>query len=98
MTERLGEVDGKEGGKEEDEELRVVQPFRRRTVPRQLPKHISSAGIRALDGCMEGTRVSLLNDLQQWSRDVTAPSIFWLGGTTGTGKSAIARSFCRFFS
>ena len=45
---------------------------------------------------MEGTRVSLLNDLQQWSMDVTTPPIFWLDGMAGTGKSAIARSFCRF--
>ena len=62
-------------------------------------KHVSSAGIHALDedGCMEGTRVSLLNDLQQWSMDATAPPIFWLDGMAGTGKSAIARSFCRFY-
>ncbi len=25
----------------------------------------------------------------------TAPPIFWLDGMAGTGKSAIARSFCR---
>ena len=45
---------------------------------------------------MEGTRVSLLNDLQQWSRDETAPRIFWIDGMAGTGKSAVARSFSRF--
>jgi len=44
---------------------------------------------------MEGTRVSLLKDLQQWSMDFTTPPIFWLDGMAGTGKSAIARSFCR---
>jgi len=44
---------------------------------------------------MEGTRVSLLEDLEQWSMDVTAPPIFWLAGKAGTGKSAIARTFCR---
>jgi hypothetical protein len=60
-------------------------------------KHVSSAAIHALDedGCMEGTRVSLLKDLQQWSMDVAAPPIFWLDGMAGTGKSTIARSFCR---
>jgi hypothetical protein len=47
---------------------------------------------------MEGTRVALLNDLKQWSMDVTAPPIFWLDGMAGTGKSAIARSFCRFLN
>jgi hypothetical protein len=45
---------------------------------------------------MEGTRVSLLHDLQQWSTDPAAHRIFWLDGMAGTGKSAIARSFCRF--
>ena len=44
---------------------------------------------------MEGTRVSLLEDLEQWSMDVTSPPVFWLDGMAGTGKSAIARSFCR---
>src|ERR1700742_5220821 len=57
----------------------------------------SNAGINALkeDGCMEGTRTRLLNDLDDWSKDPSAPRIFWLDGMAGTGKSAIARSFCR---
>jgi len=45
---------------------------------------------------MEGTRVSLLNDLERWSMDITAHRIFWLDGMAGTGKSAIALSLCRF--
>jgi hypothetical protein len=45
---------------------------------------------------MEGTRVSLLEELHRWSVDLSAPPIFWLDGMAGTGKSAIARSFCRF--
>lgn len=73
---------------------------RLRSLPDDLDKlkHVSSAGIQALnqDGCMDGTRVSLLNDLQRWSMDVTAHRIFWLDGMAGTGKSAIARSLCRF--
>ncbi|KAJ7824136.1 WD40-repeat-containing domain protein, partial [Mycena leptocephala] len=46
-------------------------------------------------GCLEGTRVDLLADLQAWSRDPNSPRIFWLDGMAGTGKSAVARSFCR---
>ncbi|KAJ6528417.1 WD40-repeat-containing domain protein, partial [Mycena capillaripes] len=46
------------------------------------------------EGCLEGTRVDLLNDLQAWGRDPNSPHIFWLDGMAGTGKSAIARSFC----
>jgi adenylylsulfate kinase-like enzyme len=37
-----------------------------------------------------------LRDLQRWSTDPAAHRIFWLDGMAGTGKSAIARSFCRF--
>ncbi|KAI0029359.1 hypothetical protein K488DRAFT_56524, partial [Vararia minispora EC-137] len=46
------------------------------------------------EGCMSGTRVALLQELHDWSVDDTAPSIFWLDGMAGTGKSAVARSFC----
>ncbi|KAJ7939390.1 WD40-repeat-containing domain protein, partial [Mycena leptocephala] len=45
--------------------------------------------------CLNGTRVDLLADLRVWSRDPNSPQIFWLDGMAGTGKSAIARSFCR---
>ncbi|KAJ7491551.1 hypothetical protein B0H11DRAFT_2228712 [Mycena galericulata] len=47
------------------------------------------------EGCLKGTRVDLLNDLRAWSCDPNSPRIFWLDGMAGTGKSAIARSFCR---
>jgi hypothetical protein len=44
---------------------------------------------------MENTRVRILDDLHDWSRDKGAPRIFWLDGMAGTGKSAIAREFGR---
>ncbi|PBL02247.1 WD40 repeat-like protein [Armillaria gallica] len=47
------------------------------------------------DVCMDGTRVKLLEDLETWSKDRHTPPIFWLDGMAGTGKSAIARTFCR---
>ncbi|KZV59419.1 hypothetical protein PENSPDRAFT_760435 [Peniophora sp. CONT] len=46
------------------------------------------------NGCLEGTRVEILEGLSDWSRDPLAPQIYWLNGMAGTGKSAIARSFC----
>ena len=46
------------------------------------------------NGCLAGTRVGVLADLREWSGDAHAPSVFWLNGMAGTGKSAIARSFC----
>ncbi|KAJ7060563.1 hypothetical protein C8F01DRAFT_988842, partial [Mycena amicta] len=48
--------------------------------------------------CLEGTRVNLLKDLQAWSRDPNSPQIFWLDGMAGTGKSAVARSFCHMLA
>lgn len=47
---------------------------------------------------MEGTRVELLNALDAWRQDPTAPRVFWLNGMAGTGKSAIARSFCHMLA
>ncbi|KAJ7924656.1 peptidase C14 [Mycena leptocephala] len=58
--------------------------------------YVATADIDAQspEGCLEGTRVDLLKDLRAWSRDPNSPPIFWLDGMAGTGKSAIARSFC----
>ncbi|KAJ7869474.1 hypothetical protein B0H14DRAFT_2346075 [Mycena olivaceomarginata] len=58
--------------------------------------YVAAAAINAQspEGCLEGTRVDLLNGLRAWSRDPNSPHIFWLDGMAGTGKSAIARSFC----
>ncbi|KAJ7920234.1 peptidase C14, partial [Mycena leptocephala] len=68
------------------------------TVPEALEKlgYVAAADINAQspEGCLEGTRVDLLKDLRAWSRDPNSPRIFWLDGMAGTGKSAIARSFC----
>jgi hypothetical protein len=45
--------------------------------------------------CTPGTRVTLLNELHSWATGGHAtPPILWLTGMAGTGKSAIARSFC----
>ncbi|KAL0958686.1 hypothetical protein HGRIS_014017 [Hohenbuehelia grisea] len=59
--------------------------------------HVAAAGIEAVaeEGCMEGTRVELLQNLREWSNDPDAPRIFWLVGPAGAGKSAIARSLAR---
>ena len=43
-------------------------------------------------GCLEGTRVTLLDDIGKWTKDWTRPPVFWLDGLARTGKSAIART------
>ncbi|KZV76324.1 hypothetical protein PENSPDRAFT_747783 [Peniophora sp. CONT] len=59
-------------------------------------ERVSRADIDAQspEGCMKGTRITVLRDLRSWSHDRNAPRIYWLNGMAGTGKSAIARSFC----
>jgi hypothetical protein len=46
-------------------------------------------------GCLAGTRETLLSQLQRWAEEKPAGlSVFWLMGLAGSGKSAIAKSFC----
>ncbi|CUA77650.1 WD repeat-containing protein 5 homolog [Dictyostelium discoideum] [Rhizoctonia solani] len=43
--------------------------------------------------CTEGTRVNIMSDLNKWARDSSGPSIFWMNGMAGTGKTTIACTF-----
>ena len=43
-------------------------------------------------GCMEDTRVQIIEDLEAWARDETAPKVYWLYGHLGTGKTSIAHT------
>jgi hypothetical protein len=47
---------------------------------------------RAKVRCLEGTQVNALEQIQVWVEGVQAPSIFWLNGQAGTGKSTISRT------
>ncbi|KAI4117552.1 MAG: hypothetical protein LQ338_007532 [Usnochroma carphineum] len=40
--------------------------------------------------CLENTRVDVLQQIMEWSTDVSPRCIFWLKGLAGTGKSTIA--------
>ena len=42
--------------------------------------------------CLEGTRVSALQDITTWLLTESSQNILWLYGTAGSGKSTIARS------
>ncbi|KAG5748008.1 hypothetical protein H9Q70_009315 [Fusarium xylarioides] len=42
--------------------------------------------------CLEGTRVQVLKDIEEWSSDPQSPTICWLPGLAGTGKSTISRT------
>ena len=46
-------------------------------------------------GCMEGTRVKILADLEAWaSDDLSTSKVYWLVGMAGTGKSTILHTLC----
>lgn len=57
-------------------------------------KYAAGAGYNHRDrcGCLEGTRVALLDDVEQWTKDQSRSSIFWLNGLAGTGKSRITQT------
>ncbi|KAF9649794.1 hypothetical protein BDM02DRAFT_3094164, partial [Thelephora ganbajun] len=43
-------------------------------------------------GCLRGTRETVLNEIESWTRDFERPPVFWLNGLAGTGKSTIAQT------
>jgi len=43
-------------------------------------------------GCLRGTRETVLNDIDSWTKDSNQPPVFWLNGLAGTGKSTIAQT------
>ena len=43
-------------------------------------------------GCLKGTRIAVLDEIELWTRDPNRPPVYWLNGLAGTGKSAIAQT------
>ncbi|KAK7024707.1 hypothetical protein R3P38DRAFT_1050049 [Favolaschia claudopus] len=44
--------------------------------------------------CHPNTRMEILERLRKWSQEDNSSQILWMHGPAGTGKSAIAQSFC----
>jgi hypothetical protein len=42
--------------------------------------------------CLENTRVDVLREIHEWVQDPESPTLFWLEGMAGTGKSTISRT------
>ena len=42
--------------------------------------------------CMEGTRITLLQEIEDEIKDVNGPNVIWIRGSPGVGKSALAAS------
>lgn len=47
--------------------------------------------------CLPDTRTELLQSIITWATDRNAPSIYWINGIAGTGKSTIARTVSHNF-
>jgi hypothetical protein len=43
-------------------------------------------------GCLRGTRETVLNEIESWTKDFNESPVFWLNGLAGTGKSTIAQT------
>ena len=43
-------------------------------------------------GCLKGTRQTVLDEIELWTRDFTAPPVYWLNGLAGTGKTTITQT------
>jgi len=44
------------------------------------------------EGCLKGTRRTVLDEIEHWTRDFDKPPVYWLNGLAGTGKSTIAQT------
>ena len=43
-------------------------------------------------GCLNGTRVAVLDEIELWTRDFSKPPVYWLNGLAGTGKTTIIQT------
>ena len=59
--------------------------------------HIVDAGYRHSnqEGCLQGTRRNVLQQLEDWLGDEQGKQVFWLNGLAGTGKSSISQTFAQ---
>ncbi|KAG8724345.1 hypothetical protein FRC09_019794 [Ceratobasidium sp. 395] len=68
-------------------------------APLHAPEaHYRYAGLSAVprNGCMQNTRVAVLQDLQDWVHYGRSKNILWLNGTAGTGKTTVMYSLCEY--
>ncbi|KAF9642095.1 hypothetical protein BDM02DRAFT_2703619, partial [Thelephora ganbajun] len=43
-------------------------------------------------GCLKGTRIAVLDQIECWTWDFDKPPVYWLNGLAGTGKSTISQT------
>ena len=93
--------------------LDTLREFRSQTTPAVLPQHphttaeeldlnsmpyAAGAGFNTQKVCLEGTRGEILGDITDWiSNGDEDTRVYWLHGTAGSGKSAIAHTIADRF-
>ena len=44
------------------------------------------------NGCLKGTRRTILDEIELWTHNFDGPPVYWLNGLAGTGKTTIAQT------
>ena len=50
------------------------------------------------NGCLKGTRGAILDEIELWTHDSGQPTVYWLNGLAGTGKTTIAQTIAERMS
>ncbi|KDN39373.1 hypothetical protein RSAG8_08890, partial [Rhizoctonia solani AG-8 WAC10335] len=67
--------------------LEALKPVKEATYDSELSSTVNRRK------CTEGTRNLVLLGLDTWLRDADAPTVYWMNGMAGTGKTTIAYTF-----
>ena len=57
-----------------------------------LVRAIGENRLRLRKPCMEGTRTTILQEIETEIKNVNGPNVIWIRGSPGVGKSALAAS------
>ncbi|KAG8781697.1 hypothetical protein FRC12_021608, partial [Ceratobasidium sp. 428] len=73
-----------------------TEPTELVVVPHTPEAHYKYAGPGAVprNGCIQHTRVAILQDLRDWVYYGRSQNVLWINGTAGVGKTTIAYSLC----
>lgn len=77
--------------------LAYANPHQILRLTNLLPsREVTYAGVER-EPCIEGTRQEILDRVMDWCKDTSpeSPSVYWLNGMAGTGKSTIAYTLCQ---
>ncbi|KAG8924645.1 hypothetical protein FRC02_010282 [Tulasnella sp. 418] len=89
------EADGAEGDSAVPQSMNTINTVEEETILNAIQPRLDNVGYNSsqtsLSFCLPGTRVRLLEEIDQWAND-SRRTVFWLSGQAGMGKSTIART------